>query len=178
MIHTFDGKSPRLGKDIFIADGAQVIGDVRLGDQASIWFNSVVRGDVGIIRIGARTNVQDLCTIHITGGQFDTTLGDDVSVGHRAVLHGCKVGDACLIGIGAVLLDGCEIGEETMIGANALVTPGTKIPPRVLAIGAPARVVRDLTPAEIQFRRLHSAQYVEYAAQYLAQRRPQTEARP
>ena len=166
VIRSFDGKSPQLGKDVFVADGAQVIGDVHLGDGASVWFNSVVRGDVGTIRIGARSNVQDLCTIHVTGGEFDTTIGDDVSIGHRAVLHGCKVGDACLIGIGAVLLDGCEIGEESIIGACALVTPGTKIPPRVLAIGSPARVVRPLTEPEIQFRRMHAAAYVEYAAQH------------
>ena len=148
MIRSFDGKSPQLGKDVFVADGAQVIGDVHLGDGASVWFNSVVRGDVGTIRIGARSNVQDLCTIHVTGGVHDTFIGDDVSIGHRAVLHGCKVGDACLIGIGAVLLDGCEIGEESIIGACALVSPGMKIPPRVLAFGSPAKVIRPLTEAE------------------------------
>ena len=130
-----------------------------------------MRADVGTIRIGARTNVQDLCTIHVTGGQHDTVIGDDVTIGHRAVLHGCTLGDACLIGIGAVILDGAEIGEESMIGASALVTPGTKIPPRVLALGSPARVVRSLTDEEIKFRRVHAAQYVSLAAQHRAERR-------
>ena len=166
MLRSFQGKAPRLGKEVFVAEGAQVIGDVHLGDHASVWFNSVVRGDVGTIRIGARTNIQDLCVIHVTGGQFDTTLGDDVSVGHRAVMHGCTIRDAALIGIGAVLLDGCEIGEEAIVGAGALVTPGTRIPPRVLALGSPAKVVRPLTGAEIAFRRQHAAQYVEYARTY------------
>jgi carbonic anhydrase/acetyltransferase-like protein (isoleucine patch superfamily) len=166
MIRAFERKSPQLGPGVFIAEGAQLIGDVILGEGASVWFNAVVRGDVGQIRIGARSNVQDLSCVHVTGGAWNTTIGDDVSIGHRAVLHGCTVGDACLIGIGAVLLDGAEIGEESIIGACALVTPGTRIPPRVLALGAPAKVVRPLTDEEIRFRRVHAQSYVEYAERY------------
>ncbi len=170
MIRGIGGKRPQLGNEAFVADGAQVIGDVILGDHASIWFNCVVRADVGTVRIGARSNVQDLSVIHVSGGvvneRFDTTIGDDVSIGHRAVLHGCTVGDGCLIGIGAVVLDGAEIGANSIIGASALVTPGTKIPSGVLALGSPARVIRELTAAELANRRPHAAVYVQLAARH------------
>jgi len=170
VIRGIGGKRPQLGKDVFVAGGAQVIGDVILGDQASVWFNCVVRADVGTVRIGARSNVQDLSVIHVSGGavneKFDTIIGEDVSIGHRAVLHGCTVGDGALIGIGAVILDGAEIGANTIIGANALVTPHTKIPAGVLALGSPARVVRDLTPEELANRKPHAAVYVSLAARH------------
>jgi carbonic anhydrase/acetyltransferase-like protein (isoleucine patch superfamily) len=166
MLRPFGGKSPQLGQGVFLADGAQVVGDVEIGDHSSIWFNSVVRGDVEKIRIGARTNVQDLSMIHVSSGRWGTTIGSDVTIGHRVVLHGCTVGDACLVGIGAVVLDGAEIGAEAMIGASALVTPGTKIPPRMLALGAPAKVVRALTDSELQFLRENAANYVGYANLY------------
>jgi carbonic anhydrase/acetyltransferase-like protein (isoleucine patch superfamily) len=170
VIRGIGGKRPQLGKDVFVAGGAQVIGDVILGDHSSIWFNCVVRADVGTVRIGARSNLQDLSVIHVSGGEvsgkFDTTVGDDVSIGHRAVLHGCTVGDGALIGIGAVILDGAEVGANTIIGANALVTPHTRIPAGVLAIGAPARVIRDLTPEELKNRKPHAAVYVRLAARH------------
>jgi gamma-carbonic anhydrase len=166
MIRSFGGKTPRLGAGVFLADGAQVIGDVEIGDGSSIWFNCVVRGDVEKIRIGARTNVQDLSVIHVASSGWGTTVGDDVTIGHRVVLHGCKIGDHCLIGIGAVVLDGAEVGAEAMVGANALVTSGSKIPPRMLALGTPARVVRPLTDAELRFLRENAANYVGYASLY------------
>ena len=160
MVRSFGGKSPKLAAGVFLADGAQVIGDVEIGEGSSIWFNSVVRGDVEKIRIGARTNVQDLSCIHVASSGWGTTIG------HRVVLHGCKVGDHCLVGIGAVVLDGAEIGDEAMVGANALVTSGTKIPPRMLVLGTPARVIRPLTDAELTFLRENAANYVGYANLY------------
>lgn len=166
MLHPFGGKSPRIAPGVFIADGAQVIGDVEIGAGSSIWFNTVVRGDVEKIRIGARTNVQDLSCIHVASSGWGTTVGDETTIGHRVVLHGCKVGDHCLIGIGAVVLDGAEIGDEAMVGANALVTSGTRIPPRMLVLGTPARVVRPLTDAELAFLRDNAANYVGYANLY------------
>ncbi len=166
MIHAFAGKTPKLGTGVFLAEGAQVIGDVEIGDHSSIWFNCVVRGDVEKIRIGARTNVQDLSCIHVASSGWGTTIGDETTIGHRVVLHGCKVGARCLVGIGAVVLDGAEIGDEAMVGANALVTSGVKIPPRMLVLGTPARAVRPLTDAELRFLRENAANYVGYANLY------------
>jgi carbonic anhydrase/acetyltransferase-like protein (isoleucine patch superfamily) len=167
MVRSFGGKSPRLGERVLVAEGAVIVGDVEIGEDSSIWFNTVVRGDVEAVRIGARTNVQDLSVIHVASNGWPTHIGDGVTIGHRAVLHGCTVGNHCLIGIGAVLLDGAEIGDEAMVGANALVTSGTKIPPRMLALGTPAKVVRPLSDAELKFLRVNAASYVSYAARYL-----------
>lgn len=166
MILTVAGKTPALGRDVFVAPNATLIGDVELGERASVWFGSVLRADVGRIRIGRESNVQDLCVIHVDSGGFDTTLGDGVTVGHRVVLHGCTVRDFALIGMGAVLLNGCEIGEESIVGAGSLVTAGTKIPPRTLALGSPARAVRPLKEAELAPLRESAAHYVGYAALY------------
>jgi gamma-carbonic anhydrase len=169
MIRAFGGKTPKLGEGVFIADGAVVIGDVEIGDRSSIWFNTVVRGDVEKIRIGARTNLQDLTVVHVSSSGWGTYIGDDTTVGHRVVLHGCKVGSRCLVGIGAVVLDGAEIGDEAMVGANALVTSGVKIPPRMLVLGTPAKAVRPLTDAELQFLRENAANYAGYASLYRGQ---------
>ncbi|MBS2020853.1 MAG: gamma carbonic anhydrase family protein [Deltaproteobacteria bacterium] len=166
MIHTFGGKSPVLGEGAWIAEGAQVIGDVVLGKRVNVWFNSVLRGDVMPIRIGDDTNIQDLTMVHVTGGQYACTIGARVTVGHRVILHGTTVGDLALIGMGAILLDGSEIGSESIIGAGSVVTPRTKIPPRVMAFGSPCRVVRDLKPAELEGLRESAAHYVELAGQY------------
>jgi len=138
-----------------------VVGDVTVGEDASLWFGVVVRGDVNFIRIGARTNVQDHSVIHVTSHTHPTLVGDDVTLGHRVTLHGCTVKDRCLIGIGAVVMDGA------MVGAGALVPPGMIIPPRTLALGAPAKVTRALTVDEIAFFRTSAANYVRYAQQYL-----------
>jgi len=144
-----------------------VLGDVTIGEDASLWFGAVVRGDVNFIRIGARTNVQDHSVLHVTSKTHPTVIGDDVTLGHRVTLHGCTVKDRCLIGIGAVVLDGAVVGEESMVGAGALVPPGMVVPPRVLALGSPAKVRRDLTAGEIAFFRTSAANYVRYAQQYL-----------
>jgi gamma-carbonic anhydrase len=162
-------KTPRLGREAFVQETARVIGDVELGDEASVWFYAVIRGDVNHVRIGARSNIQDLSTVHVTRDRWPTLVGEGVTVGHRVVLHGCRIGDYALIGIGAVLLDGVEIGAEAMVGAGALVAPGTKIPPRMLALGAPAKPVRDLRPEELQHLHDSAANYVDYARQYRRQ---------
>lgn len=165
-IVAYDGKAPRLAASVFLAEGSAVTGDVEIGEDSSLWFGTVVRGDVNTVRIGARTNLQDLTVVHVTAGKHPTVVGDDVTVGHRAVLHGCTVKDRCLVGIGAIVLDGAVVGPDAMIGAGALVPPGMVVPSGKLVLGAPARVVRDLTPEEIASFRNSAARYVGYAATY------------
>jgi carbonic anhydrase/acetyltransferase-like protein (isoleucine patch superfamily) len=166
LLKAYGGKAPRLDATAWLADDATVVGDVELGPGASLWFGVVVRGDVNHVRIGARTNVQDLSVVHVTGGTHPTVVGDDVTVGHRVVLHGCTVHDRCLIGIGSVVLDGAEVGPEAMVGAGAVVPPGMRVPPRTLVVGTPARVKRALTDQEVAHLRESAAHYVEYAARY------------
>jgi carbonic anhydrase/acetyltransferase-like protein (isoleucine patch superfamily) len=149
MMLSFGGKSPRLGEGVFLAPTATLIGDVTLGEGSSVWFGTVVRGDVHTIRIGARTNVQDLSLLHVTGGKFALTIGDDVTIGHHCVVHGCTVGSRVLIGMGAVVLDGATIGEESIVAAGAVVPEGATFPPRSLLMGIPAKKVRDITDADV-----------------------------
>jgi carbonic anhydrase/acetyltransferase-like protein (isoleucine patch superfamily) len=157
---------PRIDPSAWIAPGAVVAGDVEVGAEASVWFGSVVRGDVHWIRIGARTNLQDLCVVHVTAGLHPAVIGEEVTVGHRATVHGCAVRDGALIGIGAVVLDGAEVGEEALVAAGALVPPGAKIPARHLARGVPARVVRPLDDDEVRLQRRRALEYVETARAY------------
>lgn len=166
VILPYDGKTPRLAPSAFVADGAVIVGDVEIGEESSVWFQSVVRGDVNHVRIGARTNVQDHSVVHVSSGTHPTFVGDDVTVGHRVVLHGCTVKDRCLVGIGAIVLDGAVIGPDAMVGAGALVPPGMIVPPGVLVLGSPARVKRDLTAREIASVRESAARYAGYAARY------------
>ena len=166
MIAGYLGKEPRVAPSAWVQETARVIGDVELGEEASVWFYAVVRGDVERVRIGARSNVQDHSTIHVTKDRWPTIVGEGVTIGHRVVLHGCTVGDHALIGIGAVLLDGVEIGAEAMVGAGALVAPGTKIPPRMLALGAPAKPVRPLRPEELEHLHRSAENYVDYSRRY------------
>lgn len=166
IILPFGGKTPRLHPTVFVAAGSVVAGDVEIGEDSSVWFGAVVRGDVNVVRIGARTNVQDHTVIHVTSGTAPTHIGDDVTIGHRVVLHGCTVKDRCLVGIGAVVLDGAVVGPDAMIGAGALVPPGAVVPPGTLVMGSPARPKRELTPEELAFLRTSAARYVGYAAQY------------
>ena len=165
-ILAYDGKSPLVAKTAWIAPGAVVSGDVVIGEGSSVWFQSVVRGDVNIVRIGARTNIQDLSMVHVTGDTHPTVVGDDVTVGHRVVLHGCTVGDRCLVGIGAIVLDGAVLEPESMVGAGALVPPGFVVPSGKLVLGAPAKVKRDLTAEEHAFFRTSAARYAALAARY------------
>lgn len=150
-LYSLDGISPQLPKDddYFVAPGAHVIGNVRLASGASVWFGSTIRGDNEPITVGKRTNIQENCVLHTDPG-CPIELGDNVTVGHKAMLHGCKVGQGSLIGMGASVLNGAVIGEGSLIGAGALITEGKDIPPGVLVVGSPGRVVRDLTQDEIQ----------------------------
>ncbi|MEM6648297.1 MAG: gamma carbonic anhydrase family protein [Bacteroidota bacterium] len=172
-IQPFIGKHPQFDASVFIAENATLIGDVTLGAQSSLWFNAVVRGDVHRIRIGARTNIQDLCMVHVTHGTAPTTIGDDVTVGHSAVLHGCTIEDRVLIGMSALVMDHAVIGHDSIVGAKALVTGRTVIPPRSLVLGAPARVVRELTGEEVAFVKQSALNYVRYRAIYLGEEQPE-----
>lgn len=168
-VQPFIGKHPQYDGSVFIAENATVIGDVVLGEQSSLWFNAVVRGDVHHIRIGARTNIQDLCMVHVTHGTAPTTIGDDVTVGHGAILHGCTIQDRVLIGMSALVMDHAVVGHDSIVGAKALVTGRTVIPPRSLVLGAPARVVRELTEDEVAFVKQSARNYVRYRALYLGE---------
>jgi carbonic anhydrase/acetyltransferase-like protein (isoleucine patch superfamily) len=165
-IRAWGGKTPRLADGVWVAEGAVIVGDVEIGPGSSIWFGAVVRGDVNRVRIGSRTNVQDQSILHVTGGTHPTSVGDDVTLGHRVTLHGCTVKDRCLIGIGAVVLDGAVVGEDSMVGAGSLVPPGMVVPPGTLALGAPARVKRDLTQEEVAHFLTSARSYAAYAEQY------------
>ena len=167
IIRPFRGKAPRLHESVFAVESAVVIGDVEIGPDSSLWFGTIVRGDVHLVRIGARTNVQDDSVLHVTHETHPTLVGDDVTVGHRVTLHGCTIKDRCLIGIGAVVLDGAVVGEDAMVGAGSLVPPGMVVPAGTLALGTPARVKRDLSAQEIASLRTSAQNYVGYAREYL-----------
>lgn len=166
-VRAFKGLQPRIPASCFIEQSAQVIGDVEIGEESSVWFNTVVRGDVNRIRIGRRTNIQDLCLIHVLKDKNATTVGDEVTVGHHVVLHGCTIGNRVLVGMGAVVMDGAVVGDDCIIAAGALLTPGTEIPPGMLAVGSPARPRRPLTPEEREWLTRSAANYVEYALAYM-----------
>ena len=162
-VREFAGMRPRLASGVWIATGAVVVGDVEIATDTSIWYGAVVRGDVERVRIGARSNVQDQCVVHVTRDRFPCMIGDEVTLGHRAVVHGCVVGDGALLGIGAIVLDGAEVGEGALVAAGALVTPGAKVSPGMLAVGVPAREVRPLEAAEREAQRERTLAYVETA---------------
>ena len=164
-IYEVDGVRPTVAESAWVADSAVVIGDVVLGDDVSIWFGVVVRGDTSAIRIGARTNIQDLSVLHSDVG-IPLTIGAGVTVGHKAMLHGCTVGDDSLIGIGAVVLNGAKIGKGCLVGAGALVTEGKEFPDGSMIIGSPAKVVRQLTPEQLQGLRQSAEHYVANAQRF------------
>ena len=168
MIRVYKGIAPEIAPTAFIESSAQIIGDVHVGEQSSVWFNCVLRGDVHYIRVGKYTNIQDGTIIHVTNGRFPTILGDCVTVGHAAVLHGRRVGSGTLVGIGATLLGGSEIGEECVIAAGAVVPPGMRVPPRSVVMGVPGRVVRPATADEVALTRTINARYRELARRYAA----------
>ncbi len=167
MIRPFRGVHPQIHESAFIADTAQVIGDVQVGEEASIWFGTVARGDMFYIRIGARTNVQDNCVLHTRTGQLPTILEDQVTVGHSVTLHGCVVEHGSLIGIGSIVLDDVRVGAQSLIAAGSLIAPGTIIPPRSLVMGMPAKVKRPLTGEEVANLDSYWQNYVEYSRAYL-----------
>jgi carbonic anhydrase/acetyltransferase-like protein (isoleucine patch superfamily) len=170
MIRPFRDKFPDVHPSAFIADSADVIGDVIIGEESSVWFNSVVRGDVFYIRIGNRTNIQDGSVIHVTNGRLATILDDEVTVGHNVTLHGCCIERGCLIGIGSIVMDEVRIGERSLVAAGSLLTPGTTIPPRSLVMGSPARVKRPLTDDEVAGLDYFWKNYVELLKVYKSQK--------
>ena len=167
MIREFIHRSPQVDETNFIAETAAVIGDVHLGTDASVWFSATVRGDVHRIRIGARSNVQDNAVVHVTHQTAPTTIGDNVTIGHSAIVHGCTIQDRVLVGMGAIILDHANIGSDSIIGAGALVTGGKVIPPRSMVLGSPARVVRELTEEEVASIMYYANNYVRYKNVYL-----------
>jgi carbonic anhydrase/acetyltransferase-like protein (isoleucine patch superfamily) len=169
MLIAHDGIMPQVDPTAYAHSSAQIIGDVHIGAQSSVWFNAVIRGDGFHVRIGARTNVQDNSTIHVTTNAWPTIVGDEVTIGHNVVLHGCTIGSRCLIGIGAIVLDGCEIGDDCMVAAGSLVAPGTKVGSGHLVLGRPARVVRRLEGSELEHLRASAANYVANAERYRRQ---------
>lgn len=170
MIRSFEGKSPAIHESAYVTDDAIVIGDVTIGDRSSVWFGSVVRGDVNFIRIGARTNIQDATVIHVNSKTHPTILEDEITVGHRVTLHGCHVESGCLIGIGSIILDGARIGRNSLVAAGSLVTPNTIIPPCSMVMGAPAKVRRELSPEELDHLSRSWQHYVELAETYRSNR--------
>ncbi len=168
MILALGDRTPQIDPTAVVFDDAQVIGAVCLGAGSSVWFGSILRGDVDDIFVGQRTNLQDRCVVHVTTKRFSTRVGDDVTVGHGAILHGCIVGDRVLVGIGAIVMDGAEIGDDCIVAAGSLVAPGTTIPAGHLAMGSPAQVRRPLRPEERESLLRTARNYVELAAHYRA----------
>lgn len=167
MILPYKNIFPDIDESVFIGDGAVITGDVKIGKDSSIWFNAVIRGDVHFIRIGERTNIQDGCILHVTNGRSSLSIGNDVTVGHNAVVHGCTVKDNVLIGMGAVILDNSIVNSNSLIAAGSVVKEGFEIPEGVLAAGIPARIIRDLKETEILKINESSRGYVNYAKDYL-----------
>lgn len=168
MLRAYRGVRPRIHPSAFVDESAQVIGDVEIGEGSSVWFNAVIRGDVHFVRVGRRTSIQDGSLLHVTREQWPLVVGDEVTVGHGVILHGCVVKDRCLIGMGAVLLDGAQVGEESIVGAGALVTERMVVPPRSLVVGLPAKVKRPLTDEEVRGIRQSAENYVLLAREYLS----------
>ena len=166
LVIPYQGVSPKIHPSAFCAPNATLIGDLEVGEDASIWFGAVLRGDVMPLRIGKRTSIQDNSVVHATGGWAATIIGDDCTVGHSVVLHGCTVHDRVLVGMGSILLDGAEIGSDVILGAGSLVTTNTKIPPGVLALGRPAKPIRELREEDLARIREAADLYVGYARNY------------
>ena len=169
MIRSYKGITPKLGARVYVDESAQVIGDVELGDHASVWMCAVIRGDVHSIRIGAYSNVQDNCVVHVFKEQHPTLVADHVTIGHSATIHGCRIDSYCLIGMGATILNEAHVGEESIVAAGSLVPEGMVIPPRSLVMGVPAKFRRQVTEEERQGLRQSAANYFEYKETYLAE---------
>ena len=167
MLRPYRDCLPRIAPTAFIDDSAQVIGDVEVGDESGVWMNVVLRGDINHVRIGRRTNIQDGVVVHVMRGEYPVVIGDEVTVGHAAVLHGCTVRNRCLVGMGAILLNGVEIGEESIVAAGTLIVERTKVPPRSLVMGSPGTVRRSLSVEEVASIRAYAERYVEYRLEYM-----------
>jgi carbonic anhydrase/acetyltransferase-like protein (isoleucine patch superfamily) len=166
VLRSYRGQSPRIHPTAYVDESAQVIGDVEVGEESSVWMCVVIRGDVHRIRIGRRSNVQDGSVVHAMKDTHPTLIGDSVTIGHAAVVHGCTVDDQCLIGMGAILLNGAHVGAQSIVAAGALVTEGMKVPPRSLVMGSPGKVKRLLTHAEIADIQTYADRYVSYRLDY------------
>ncbi len=166
MLHTYQGITPTLDDSVFYVQSAEIIGDVVIGDQSSVWFQVVIRGDVNTIRIGERTNIQDGTVIHVTHKTNPTEVGDDVTIGHNVTLHGCKIGNRSLIGMGAVVMDGAIVEDDTMVAAGSLVTPGTLVTSGTLFAGSPAKYKRHLSKREIEDLKQSADNYLNYSESY------------
>ncbi|SHK30924.1 gamma carbonic anhydrase family protein [Thermocrinis minervae] len=168
VIREYKGKSPKIGEGVFIAENSVIIGDVEIGPDSSVWYGTVIRGDVNYIRIGKGTNIQDNSVVHVTHDTHPTIVGDYVTVGHRVILHGCTIGNYVLVGMGAVVMDGVVVEDFVLIGAGALLTPNKRFPSGVLVAGVPAKIVRDLRPEEIELIKESAMNYINYKNQYLS----------
>lgn len=165
-ITAYQGQLPTIAESVFLADGARIIGAVTLEPNCSVWFNTVLRGDVHSIFVGENTNIQDNTVVHCTYQKFPTRIEKNVSIGHLATIHGCTIEQGCLIGMGAIIMDGAVIGAESIVGAGAIVTQGVKIPPRSLVLGSPAKVIRQVTDQEFEKVFATTLRYLEYAKGY------------
>ncbi len=169
MIHSYRGKSPQIDPTVFLVGSAEIIGDVVIGRNSSVWYHAVIRGDVNVVRIGERTNVQDGCLLHVRHRQYPLIIGSNVTLGHGAILHACAVGDFSLIGMGAIVLDNARINPYTLVAAGAVVLNNVEFPGGVLVGGVPAKVIRDLKPDERTMLEQSAQNYVDYVASYKEQ---------
>ena len=172
MLIKFKGNEPKIGKNVLLCDGAKVIGEVEIGNNSSIWYNCVLRGDVNYIKIGENSNVQDCSVVHVwhrdeKSSGYPTIIGDNVTIGHNCIIHACRIEDNCLIGMGSIVMDNANIGKNSIVGAGSVVTKGKNFPPNSLIIGNPAKVVRELTLEEIEEIRNSAIRYVEFAKEFL-----------
>ena len=167
MLRPFKGQMPRVAANAYVDESAQIIGDVEIGEESSVWMNVVIRGDVHAIRIGRRTNIQDGTIVHVMRDTHPTTIGDEVTVGHGAIVHGSTIDHRVLIGMGAILLNGVEVGSDSIVAAGTLLPEGAKMPPRSLVMGSPGKVRRTLTDQEIASIRWYADNYVRYRLDYV-----------
>jgi carbonic anhydrase/acetyltransferase-like protein (isoleucine patch superfamily) len=168
MLRSYKGRLPAVHPTAYVDDSAQIIGDVEIGEASSVWMNVVIRGDVHRIRIGRRSNVQDGTVVHVMRGTHETTIGDEVTIGHGAIVHGCTLRDRILIGMGAILLNGVDVGEDSIIAAGTLLPENTRIPPRSLVMGSPGKVRRALTDGDVASIRDYAERYVGYRLDYMS----------
>lgn len=171
MIGNFQDKSPKIHESVFVAETAVIIGDVEIGRDSSIWYGTILRGDVNYIRLGERVNIQDASVIHVSARTHPTVLEDEITVGHRVTLHGCYIETGCLIGINSVILDGARIGRNSLVAAGSLVTPNTIIPPNSLVMGSPAKVKRELSSEEVKDLEKFWRNYVNYSEIYRSEKK-------
>jgi carbonic anhydrase/acetyltransferase-like protein (isoleucine patch superfamily) len=167
VILPFKNKLPLIGTNVFVADTAVIIGDVVIGDESSVWFNAVIRGDVNFIRLGNKTNIQDGCVLHVTNGKYPLIIGSNVTIGHNATVHGCTLKDNLLIGMGAVVLDNSIVNSNSIVGAGSVIKENFTVPEGVLAAGVPAKIIRDLNETEIQKITQSAENYAAYSKEYM-----------